>query len=183
MNYIGSDDEESVENEDSDDTKHTRIDAFQPLTLTPSTALNTSPTIHDQYQEDSETTDDEVESVSTDEEDAGPTVSTLLWPHKEEDEVTMRSPNSSEPWSIEYTSRVKGLIEDALIKSGISYFFALAVLSIGSIEIAVILILTGSSEDAIAASKILENIVRNSDYVWIFGKGTITRSASHSSIT
>lgn len=188
MNYINSDEEvESIENDDSDDAELTNINAFEPLALTPSTAIHSSPNTsreHDEYEEDSETTDDEVESVSTDDdEDVDPSISSLLWPHEEEHEATVRSPISAEPWSIEYTSRIKSLVEHALIKSGISYFFALAVLSMGSIEIAVMVVLTGTSEDAIAASKTLENVIRDSDYVWIFGKETITRSASHSSIT
>jgi hypothetical protein len=67
------------------------------------------------------------------------------------------------------------------MKTGMTYFFALSVLCIRSLELPVIVVLTDTSEKASAASDKLKYITNNSDYVWIFGTGTITHSAAHNS--
>jgi hypothetical protein len=73
----------------------------------------------------------------------------------------VHSPVSTESWSIEYTSHIKGLIETTLTKLGVVYFFALTVLPIGSIETPVIVILTDAAENIDLVHKCIEKIVRN----------------------
>ena len=50
---------------------------------------------------------------------------------------------------------------------------------IGSIEAPVIVVLTATTENIDIVHKSLENIVVNSTYVWLFGKGTITLSTKY----
>ena len=179
MNYVNSDD--TTQNEDSDDSEDTGHVAFEPHVFTPSADVSNE---HEEPQEDDDSSDDEVESVSSEYSDTNnDPISARLWPHEKSDEPSVRSPISTEPWAIEYTSHIKDLIQTALMKIGIMFFIALSVLCVGSMEIPVIVVLTDTSENAVSASKILENIVRSSDYVWIFGKGTIQRSASRHSNT
>ena len=125
MDYIGSDnDVEATENEDSEDSEDTESNAFEPQAFTPSTAPDIfaeASRAHEEPQEDSESSDDEVESVSSHYSDTD-RISSRLSPHEETDEVSVRSPVSTEPWAIEYTSRIKDLIQNTLMKIGITFF-------------------------------------------------------------
>lgn len=60
---------------------------------------------------------------------------------------------STEPWAIEYTSRIKDLIKNAFIKTHISYFFDLSILCTGSIEIAVIVVIANHRRSDRSADK------------------------------
>jgi hypothetical protein len=130
-------------------------------------------------------TDDEAASVLSDSsDDSGANLmSKHLWPHEDTPEAQVHSPISTELWSIEYTSHTKNAIEMALNKIGVSYFFALTVLRVGTVEVPVIVVVTDTSEDIAPIHKNLESITQNSNYVWIFGKGKITPSAITSSRT
>lgn len=101
-----------------------------------------------------------MESVSSESDSETDFIVNRLWPQElETDElVSVRSPVASEPWAMEYTSRIKDLIQNALIKSGMMYFFTLSVLCIRSLEIPVIVVLTDTSENASAASETLKYI-------------------------
>jgi hypothetical protein len=187
MEDISSEDEiESIECEDSDPEQETHHESFEARPHTPSMVPESPADTHIQYGEsgdDSQSSDDEVDSVYSGDSD-GDRIWSLLWPKKKTAKAQVHSPISTESWSIEYTSNTKNLIETTLTKLGVIYFFALTVLRIGSIEAPVIVILTDSAENIGLVQRSLEKIVQdNSTYVWLFGKGTITPSANNSSDT
>lgn len=185
MDDISSEGEiESIEYEDSDPEEETPHESFGARPHTPSMVPESSEDTHVQHEEpgdDSQSSDDEVDSVYSEDSD-GDRISSLLWPKKKTAKAQVHPPVSTEPWSIEYTSHTKNLIETTLTKLGVVYFFALTVLRIGSIEAPVIVMLSDTAENIDLVHKSLENIVRDSNtYVWLFGKGTITRSANNGS--
>ena len=170
-------------NDDNSDRSEDKNDeSLEPQSYSPSTVPEPAPDISmecEEREQDNVDTDDEVESVSSDSsDDSGANLmSRHLWPHEDTPEAQVHSPVSTESWSIEYTSHTKNAIETALINIGVSYFFALTVLRIETVEAPVIVILTDTSEDVEPVRKSLESIIQNSNYVWIFGKGNITPSA------
>ena len=184
-NISSEDDAANIENENSEAEEQSSSESLDPPTYLPSTVPESSADIHLQHGEsdhDSQSSDDEVDSV--DSEDAyTDRISNVLWPHREVDEAQVHSPLSTEPWSVEYTSRIRNLIEAALTKTQVPYFFTLTVLRIRSLEAPVIVVLTDATENINSIRKNLETIIQNSQYVFIFGKGTIIPSANNTSKT
>jgi hypothetical protein len=146
---------ESVEDDISDYSQDSPSELFEQYT--PSTVPETSPDIsvkHDEREDDSESTDDEIESIYSEDSNTD-RISSRLWPHEEAVEGHIHSPVSTEPWAIEYTSRIKTLTEMALKNTSIPYFSALSVLRIESSEIPVMIVLSDTLENIVTCTKAL----------------------------
>lgn len=164
-NIDWNDEVESVEDDISDYSQDSPSESFEQRRYTPSTVPETSPDIsvkHDEREDDSESTDDEIESIYSEDSNTD-RISSRLWSHEEAVEGHLHSPVSTEPWAIEYTSRIKTLTEMALKSTSIPYFFALSVLRIESSEIPVMIVLSDTPENIVTASKSLETVVQDSD--------------------